>query len=114
MSGQGARSGGGPRLGFEGGQTPLAMRSPVRRGFTNARFRVEYQVVNVGQLGVFPADAVVGPAELRARRLIDTGLYKVLGDGELEHALTVRAPKFSGKAKSKIQEAGGSIEEIAG
>ena len=114
MYGQGARSGGGPRLGFEGGQTPLVMRSPVRRGFSNARFRVDYQVVNVSQFDVFPEGSVVTAIELKKRRLIDDGPYKILGDGDIDRALTIQAPKFSAVAKKKIEAAGGTVEEIAG
>lgn len=114
MFGQGARSGPGPRPGFEGGQTPLIMRSPSRRGFTNARFRTVYQPINVGRLAVFEAGSVVGPKDLIERGIIQAGPYKILGDGELDRPLTVRAPKFSAGARAKIEAVGGTPEEIAG
>ncbi len=110
--GQGARSGSGPTPGFEGGQTPLLRRFPARRGFTNDRFRTVYQPVNLGRLAQFEAGSVVGAAELRARGIVDNGLFKILAGGELPHALTIRAPKFSAAAKVKIEEAGGTAEEI--
>ncbi len=110
--GQGARSGGSPTPGFEGGQTPLLRRFPARRGFTNHRFRTVYQAVNLGRLAQFDAGSVIGAAELQARGLIDDGPFKILAKGELTHALTVRAPKFSAAAKAKIEEAGGTAEEV--
>ena len=110
--GQGARSGAGPMPGFEGGQTPLLRRFPARRGFTNDRFRTDYQPVNLGRLAQFDAGSVVGTAELKARGLINDGPYKILAAGELPHALTVRAPKFSAAAKAKIEEVGGTAEEV--
>ena len=111
--GQGARSGSNAYPGFEGGQTRLLMRFPTRRGFTNHRFRRDFQPVNVSALNVFPEGSVVGPEELKGKGLIEPGLYKILGDGDLEHALTVRAPKFSATAKAKIESAGGSVEELS-
>ncbi|MYD93034.1 MAG: 50S ribosomal protein L15 [Chloroflexi bacterium] len=111
--GQGARSGGNAYPGFEGGQTRLLMRFPNRRGFTNHRFRRDYQPVNVSALNVFPEGSVVGPEELKDRCLIEPGLFKILANGDLEHALTVRAPKFSAAAKAKIESAGGSVEELS-
>lgn len=111
--GQGARSGSNAYPGFEGGQTRLLMRFPTRRGFTNHRFRRDFQPVNVSALNVFPEGSVVGPEELKGKGLIEPGLYKILGDGDLEHALTVRAPKFSATAKAKIKSAGGSVEELS-
>ncbi|AEA27543.1 50S ribosomal protein L15 [Pseudonocardia benzenivorans] len=99
---------------FEGGQMPLHMRLPKLKGFKN-RFRVEYQVVNVGDLAVlFPEGGEVGPAELVAAGAVRRNeLVKVLGDGELDGvALTVSAHKFSGSAKEKIAAAGGSTTEL--
>ena len=99
---------------FEGGQMPLHMRLPKLKGFKN-RFRVEYQVVNVGDLAVlFPEGGEVGPAELVAAGAVRRNeLVKVLGDGELEGvALTVSAHKFSGSAKEKIAAAGGTATEL--
>ena len=111
--GQGARSGGNAYPGFEGGQTRLLMRFPSRRGFTNYRFKRDYQPVNVCSLNVFPEGSVVGPDELKAKGLIEPGLFKILAGGDLEHALTVRAPKFSAAAKAKIESAGGEVEELS-
>ncbi|MDH6366142.1 MULTISPECIES: 50S ribosomal protein L15 [Breznakia] len=110
--GQNARSGGGVRLGFEGGQTPLARRLP-KRGFTNFT-RKEYGIVNVEALNKFDNGVEVTP-EL----LIETGLVKkelsgikVLGEGALEKKLTVKANKFSKAAIASIEKAGGKAEVI--
>lgn len=107
--GQNARSGGGVRPGFEGGQMPLIRRLPIR-GFQNP-FRVEYEVVNVGQLNVFPAGTDVTTDLLRERRLVRRPLpVKILGDGDLDRALVVHAQKFSGTAREKIEAAQGRAE----
>ena len=105
-----ARSGGGKRPGFEGGQMPLTMRLP-KRGFTN-KWRVEYATVNVDRLNVFEDGAVVSPVEL-----IQAGILKnvqdgvkILGNGEISKKLTVQANKFSQSAKEKIEAAGGKVE----
>lgn len=111
--GQGARSGSNAYPGFEGGQTRLLMRFPSRRGFTNHRFKREYQPVNLSALNVFPEGAIVGPDELLGKGLIESGPFKILAGGDLEHSLTVRAPKFSAAAKAKIESAGGSVEELS-
>lgn len=110
--GQNARSGGGVRLGFEGGQTPLYRRIP-KRGFTN-HTRVEYAIVNVEALNRFEAGTNVTP-EL----LIETGLVgkelngvKILGNGELTVSLNVKAHKFSKSAAEMIEKAGGTTEVI--
>jgi len=110
--GQKARSGGGIRPGFEGGQMPLYMRLP-KRGFTN-HFRKEYAVVNVEQLNVFDDGAVITPDVLLEMGIIRKLLngVKILGHGDLEKSLTVKAAKFSETAASKIQAAKGSIEVI--
>lgn len=111
-----ARSGGGkPAPGFEGGQMPLYRRLP-KRGFNNARFATEYDVVNVSDLAGFDAGTVITRESLaEAGRLkinrAAVGL-KVLGDGELSVALTVKAAKFSATAAEKIQAAGGTAEVI--
>ena len=113
--GQKARSGGGVRPGFEGGQMPLIRRISHKPGFRNP-FRVEFQAVNLGDLArLFPAGATVDGAALSALRLIDGAEqpFKVLGRGELAHALTVRAPRLSESAKQAIGAAGGSFEELA-
>ena len=110
--GQNARSGGGVRPGFEGGQTPLFKRLP-KRGFTNVN-RKEYAVVNVEDLNVFEKDSVVTIENLQEKGLVKK-VYngvKVLGDGKLEVALTVKANKFSKAAEAAITSAGGTIEVI--
>lgn len=111
--GQKARSGGGVRLGFEGGQLPLIKRLPRKRGFVNI-FRTGYNVVNVGQLKRFPANADVTPKELFEMGLIKSlkQPVKILGDGEIDRPLTIKANKFSASAEKKIMAAGGSVEAI--
>ncbi len=107
--GQTARSGGSIRPGFEGGQMPLYRKLP-RRGFNNARFRVEYPVVNVGDLDRLDASVTkVGIEQLIAAGLVRRGetTVKVLGEGEITRALTITATKFSESAKAKIEQAGG-------
>lgn len=107
--GQRSRSGYSRRLGFEGGQMPLVRRVP-KRGFHNL-FRQSYVVVNLGQLAEMSGE--VGPAELAARGLVrETDRIKILGDGEITAALTVRAHKFSRAAREKITAAGGRCEDI--
>ena len=110
--GQWARSGGGVRPGFEGGQTPIARRLP-KRGFNN-KFRVEYDIVNVDALNVFDNGTVVTPALLADTRIANgkNGLIKVLGNGHLTKKLTVQASKFSASAKAAIEAAGGVAEVI--
>ena len=110
--GQWARSGGGVRPGFEGGQTPLARRLP-KRGFNN-KFRVEYDVVNVDALNVFDNGTVVTPELLAETRIVNgkKGGVKVLGNGHLTKQLTVKADKFSASAKAAIEAAGGVAEVI--
>ncbi|MCF8568703.1 50S ribosomal protein L15 [Gordonia sp. HY002] len=98
--------------GFEGGQMPIHMRLPKLKGFTN-RNRVEYQVVNVGDLAeLFPEGGAIGVAELVAAGAVRKNrLVKVLGDGELNVKVDVTADKFTGSAKEKIAAAGGSATE---
>jgi large subunit ribosomal protein L15 len=113
--GQGSRSGKDKSVGFEGGQMPIQRRLP-KRGFKNP-FRVEYAAVNCGQLGKkFGAGDTVDPEQMRARGIAPrrAKLVKVLGEGELPHALTVKAHAFSKSAAEKIQAAGGTIEIIPG
>jgi large subunit ribosomal protein L15 len=110
--GQGSRSGTSVRPGFEGGQMPLYRRLP-KRGFTNI-FRKEYAVVNLADLTSFEPGTEVAPETLKSAGLVKNlrdGL-KILGSGELKHALRVRAHKFSKSAAEKIQKAGGTIEVI--
>ena len=111
--GQWARSGGGVRPGFEGGQTPLARRLP-KRGFNN-KFAVNYDIVNVDALNVFEEGTIVTPellAEMRVLKGKNNGGVKVLGNGHLTKKLTVKADKFSASAKAAIEAAGGVAEEI--
>ncbi|MGC8487166.1 MAG: 50S ribosomal protein L15 [Clostridia bacterium] len=111
QKGQKARSGGGVRPGFEGGQMPLTRRLP-KRGFTNP-FRVEYEVVNVGQLNVFPAGTEVTVDLLRETRLVRRKRpVKILGEGELDRPLTVKVQAFSKTAVEKIEAASGKTEVV--
>ncbi len=112
--GQNARSGGGKGLYFEGGQLPLARRLPFKRGFTNL-FRIEYQEVNVDDLAArFKSGEEVTPETLAARGLVRDadGPVVVLGRGDLDKKLTVKAHRFSKSARSKIEAAGGKTEEL--
>lgn len=111
--GQNSRSGGGTKPGFEGGQMPLQRRLP-KRGFTNI-FKTEYVIVNVASLGErFEAGATVDNDALIAKGLIKNSRkpVKVLGDGAIEVALTVKASHFSKSASDKIEAAGGKAEVI--
>jgi large subunit ribosomal protein L15 len=112
--GQNARSGGGVRPGFEGGQMPLIRRLP-KRGFNNKQFAKEYTTVNVSELNVFENNAVVTVENLIEKNIIKKvapyGL-KVLGNGELTKALTVKASKFTDAAVQKINKAGGKAEVL--
>ncbi|MDY4040504.1 MAG: 50S ribosomal protein L15 [Collinsella sp.] len=112
LNGQGSRSGGTKGAGFEGGQTPLAMRLPKLPGFRSPR-RIEFAPINVSELQArFEDGAVVDGEALVAARLIKhvDEPVKVLGDGELTHKLTVRVDKVSASAKAKIEAAGGKVE----
>jgi large subunit ribosomal protein L15 len=111
MNGQNSRAGGGVRPYFEGGQLPLVRRLPQKRGFRN-RNRVNYVAVNLAQLTEFETE--VSPQSLAQAGIIkkETVPVAVLGDGELDRALTVRAHRFSASAKSKIEAAGGVAEVI--
>ncbi len=113
LKGQKSRAGPGIALRFEGGQTPLVKRLPGKRGFTNI-FKTDYAIVNVQQLNVFAQEGEVTP-----QKLVEAGLapslkkpIKILGDGELQHPLVVKANKFSQAARSKIEAVGGRAEEI--
>lgn len=112
--GQNSRSGGGVRPGFEGGQMPLTRRLP-RRGFNNKIFDKEYSIVNVGQLNALKEGTVVTAELLKEKNIIKSiapyGL-KVLGNGNLEKALTVKASKFSETAIQKINKVGGKAEVL--
>lgn len=112
--GQKARSGGGKGPYFEGGQTPLQRRMP-KRGFSNARFKVEYTEVNVGLLDRFNAEDVITPEFLIEQGLVKqvkNGGIKILGNGEVTKAFKVQTNAISQAAQAKIEAAGGSVEVI--
>jgi len=111
--GQNARSGGGVRPGFEGGQLPLFRRLP-KRGFSNAMFKTEYAVINLSDLNKFEDGAIVTPEILKEMGLVKNMLdgIKVLGNGTLERKLTVKAHKFSNRALEQIEALGGKAEVI--
>ncbi len=112
-NGQGSRSGGGVKAGFEGGQMPLQRRLP-KRGFTNI-FRTAYSVVNIKDLSRFTDVDVVDPDLLVKVRLARKGRpVKVLGMGELEKPLTLRIHKISSSAAKKVEKAGGKVELLEG
>lgn len=112
--GQNSRSGGTKRPYFEGGQLPLVRRLPHLGGFTNI-WRIEFAAINVARLNGFPAGTEITPEILMGAGVIKSTdrPVKILGDGELDRALSVKAHKFSAAARAKILAAGGSVEEIA-
>ena len=111
--GQNARSGGGVRPGFEGGQLPIYRKLP-KRGFNNYKFAKNYAIVNVEDLNRFVDGTVVDLEVLMAAKLVRKPMdgLKVLGNGELTKKLTVKAAVFSATAKEKIEAAGGKVEEV--
>lgn len=111
--GQKSRSGKDLRPGFEGGQLPIIKRLPWTRGFTNVG-KIYYTPVNVSRLSVFEAGAEVSPESLAEAGLVKSASkpIKILGNGDLDRALTVKANKFTQNAKAKIEAAGGKVEEI--
>ena len=111
--GQNARSGGGVRVGFEGGQLPLFRRLP-KRGFSNAKFKIRYAVINLSDLDKFAEGTKVTPELLKEMGVIKNSLdgINVLGNGKLTKKLTVKANKFSETAKKEIEALGGTIEVI--
>ena len=112
--GQNARSGGGVRPGFEGGQLPLIRKLPIR-GFNNYNFKKQYATVNVGDLEMFDANTVITQELLYENRVIGKMMpygLKVLGDGELTKPLTIQAAKFTKSAVEKIEKVGGKTEVI--
>jgi large subunit ribosomal protein L15 len=113
MMGQKARSGPGPYRTFEGGQNRLVKRMPFKRGFTNI-FAVNYETVNVGELAAWESDREVTPETLLSARFVrrKNMPVKILGDGEITQALTVKAHKFSESARQKIAAAGGTVVEL--
>ncbi len=113
QKGQNSRSGGGVRIGFEGGQSPLFRRLP-KRGFSNARFKTTYAVINLSDLDKFENGTTVTPELLKEMGLIKQSLdgIKVLGNGTLTKKLNVKAHKFSNVAKEQIEKLGGKAEVI--
>jgi large subunit ribosomal protein L15 len=111
--GQKGRAGFRMKPGFEGGQLPIIKRLPSQRGFNNI-FKTEYDVVNVAQLNCFESGTEVDIVTLMTAGLVKTGQkpVKILGDGEIDRPLTVKADKFTATAKTKIEAAGGKAEEV--
>lgn len=100
------------RPGFEGGQTPMSMRIPKLKGFRNPN-KVTFAIINLSTLNQFPAGTVIEPDELRKRGLVKHhGPVKVLGMGDIDRALTIKADAFSESARTKIESAGGTAEVI--
>ncbi len=110
MNGQNSRTGGGVRPGFEGGQTPLYRKMPKLRGFKNVN-RVEYQVVNVGNLNVFDDNEEIDIIKLYEKKLISNKVQpvKLLGDGEISKQLTIKLDGVSASAKEKVEKAKGKV-----
>lgn len=111
--GQNARSGGGVRASFEGGQLPLYRRLP-KRGFSNAKFKTQYAIINLSDLNKFEDDSVVTPELLKEMGIVKKELdgIKVLGNGKLEKKIIVKASNFSTTAKETIEKLGGKAEVI--
>jgi len=111
--GQKSRAGFRMSRGFEGGQLPLIRRLPRKRGFTNI-FRIEYSIVNVGELSMFEAGSEVTPERLVVAGVVKSLRHpiKVLAEGDINHPLVVKANRFSAAAKAKIEAAGGEVEEV--
>lgn len=110
--GQNARSGGGVRPGFEGGQMPLQRRLP-KRGFKNYLFKVTYDVINLDRLmAAFPDQKEITLEDIYSRGLVKNALVKVLGEGEVTRPVSIEAFRFSQAAKDKILAAGGEVKEL--
>ncbi|MDI6814987.1 MAG: 50S ribosomal protein L15 [Dehalococcoidales bacterium] len=111
--GQKSRTGHKMRPGFEGGQLPLIKRLPQKRGFVNI-FRTEYSLVNINRLNIFESGSEVTPEKLVAAGVVKSLRHpiKILGEGDINHPLLVKANKFSAAAKAKIEAAGGKVEEV--
>ncbi|HEY91464.1 MAG TPA: 50S ribosomal protein L15 [Dehalococcoidia bacterium] len=111
--GQKSRAGYRIKPGFEGGQLPLIKRLPRKRGFTNI-FRTEYSVVNLAKLNVFEPESDVNPETLIAAGIVKSKKLpvKILGEGDIDRPLTVKAHRFSAAAKAKIEAAGGKVQEV--
>lgn len=111
--GQKSRAGYKMNRGFEGGQLPLILRLPRKRGFVNI-FRTEYSVVNIDKLNIFEPETEITPEKMMATGLVKSLRHpiKILGDGNINHPLSVKANKFTATAKAKIEAAGGKAEEV--
>ena len=111
--GQKSRAGYSIRPGFEGGQLPLIKRLPRKRGFTNI-FRIEYNVVNTGTLNAFESGSEVDPEKMAAAGVVSSlrKPIKILAEGDINNPIVVKAHRFSSAAKSKIEAAGGKVEEV--
>lgn len=111
--GQKSRAGYKMNRGFEGGQLPLILRLPRKRGFVNI-FRTEYSVVNIDKLNIFEPETEITPEKMMAAGLVKSLRHpiKILGDGNINHPLSVKANKFTATAKAKIEAAGGRAEEV--
>ena len=110
--GQKARSGGGVRPGFEGGQMPLQRRLP-KRGFKNYLFKVTYEVINLDRLlAAFPDQKEITLEDIYSRGLVKSALVKILGEGEVTRPVSIEAFRFSQSAKDKILAAGGEVKEL--
>jgi len=111
--GQNSRSGGGVRPGFEGGQLPIQQRMPYKRGFTNV-WATPWETVNVGRIAELGIEGAITPEVLEEHGLIRSTRFpvKILGNGEVTSALTVRAQAFSKSAKEMIEQAGGTVEVL--
>ena len=109
---QNARSGGGVRPGFEGGQMPLQRRLP-KRGFKNYLFKVTYEVINLDRLlAAFPDQKEITLEDIYSRGLVKSALVKILGEGEVTRPVSIEAFRFSQSAKDKILAAGGEVKEL--
>ena len=113
--GQKARAGAKMKPGFEGGQLPLIKRLPQKRGFINI-FRIEYSIININKLSLFKSGSEVTPEKLFAAGLVKSlrRPIKILAEGDITFPLSVKAHKFSAAAKTKIEAAGGTVEEVEG
>ena len=111
--GQKSRAGYSIRPGFEGGQLPLIKRLPRKRGFTNI-FRIEYNVVNTGTLNMFESGSEVDPEKMAVAGVVSSlrRPIKILAEGDINHPLVVKAHRFSTAAKTRIEAAGGKVEEV--
>ena len=111
--GQKSRAGYSRKPGFEGGQLPLVKRLPKKRGFVNI-FRIEYNVININRLNMFESGSEVTPERLLTAGLVKSLRHpvKILGEGDINHPLSVKAHRFSTAAKAKIEAAGGRAEEV--